>query len=143
MLNLALESYPSTSAVSAGGYHVAAAKLAADSDGDLLDNAYEGRLGSDPERVDSDGDGLDDATEVLAGFDPTKATEAVDGTATILPAVTLRFFTLGGQQYRIQTSQDLITWRNLGSRITNRNGFTVAVVSATGESLFYRLFTLP
>jgi Bacterial TSP3 repeat len=45
----------------------------ADSDGDLLTDAAEGDLGSNPLQCDSDGDGLSDFAETLRGTDPTVA----------------------------------------------------------------------
>jgi hypothetical protein len=41
-----------------------------DEDGDLLTNAQERRLGTDPRRADTDGDGGNDGYEVHAGRDP-------------------------------------------------------------------------
>ena len=44
--------------------------LAADSDGDGLENCEEIDLGTDPLLADTDGDGIPDATEVASGTDP-------------------------------------------------------------------------
>lgn len=43
-----------------------------DSDGDLLPDAREEAIGTDPSNKDSDGDGHIDGTEVVNGFDPLK-----------------------------------------------------------------------
>ena len=43
-----------------------------DSDGDLLSDEMEKKLGTDPSNKDSDGDGHIDGVEVLNGFDPLK-----------------------------------------------------------------------
>jgi len=51
-------------------YSGAARKV--DTDGDLLSDEDEKRLGTDPRVKDSDGDGYPDGEEVLNGFDPTK-----------------------------------------------------------------------
>ncbi len=46
-----------------------------DEDGDLLTNAFEISLGTDPENADSDGDGFDDAFEYAAFFKPWDDTD--------------------------------------------------------------------
>lgn len=132
-LTARLNAFGATAAIAVGGGHIAAANIAVDADSDGVDDTHEVSLGMNPSSNDSDGDGLDDQTELLAGFDPIKATESADGTVRTYDALKLRFFTLGGETWRLERTTDFTTWRTEtalrpSAQFSNLNGFTEVFV---------------
>lgn len=129
-----LNAFGATAAIAAGGGHIAAANTAVDADSDGVDDIHEASLGMNSASSDSDGDGLDDQTELLAGFNPVAATESADGTVRTYDALKLRFFTLGGETWRLERTTDFTTWRTEtalrpSAQFSNLNGFTEVFVS--------------
>ncbi len=141
-----LNAFGATAAIAVGGGHIAAANTAVDADSDGVDDVHEASLGMNPGSSDSDGDGLDDQTELLAGFNPVAATESADGTVRTYDALKLRFFTLGGEMWRLERTTDFTTWRTETAlrplaQFSNLNGFTEVFVSLRNrDAQVWRLF---
>jgi alpha-tubulin suppressor-like RCC1 family protein len=131
-LTAQLNAFGASAALSVGNFHAVAANVPVDADYDGVDDAYERGAGMNPESSDSDGDGLDDQTELLAGFDPVRASESADGTLRRYEALKLRFFTLGGESWRLERSTDFVAWQHESAlrpaQFSNRNGFTEVFV---------------
>ena len=95
---------------------------------------------TNPLLADSDGDGLPDGVELLEGFDPLVGTEAADGSLTVHTAIELEFFTLKSQNYVLQSSTDLKTWKDETSTFQGKGGF-YSLLASTREkqNSFWRL----
>ena len=110
-----------------------------DSDNDGLEDGIENRLGSNPSLADTDGDGLADRVEFTNGFDATVATERPDGWLGLEPAVALRTFALGGENYRLQGSVDGTAWEDLEEPHRETSGWSRRFTNALPNRATYRL----
>lgn len=111
-----------------------------DSDGDLLPDAEESEIGTDPQRADSDGDGQDDFFEsVLTLTDPLRRSSrleirlGLDSSGVVSASIP----TLAGRHYRIESSSDLIDWSSGGAFAGD--GGERGTVFPEGEKLFFRV----
>jgi hypothetical protein len=77
--------------------------------------------------------------EILSGLDPATPSEAPDGRVDIRPAVRLTTFTLEGGQYRVETSEDLLSWQPALPVIDAVRGFSTFDLVAPDEGRFYRV----
>jgi len=108
-----------------------------DSDADGIEDGIEIRIGTNPLSTDTDGDGLADLVEIRNGFDPLTGTEQPAGTVGIQPAVRLGFFTIGGAGYRLQGSEDGVSWVNIGdARTAPRGRWSIYETPVAGLGLF-------
>ena len=93
--------------------------LAADTDGDGLDDAEEITHGTLPHVADTDGDGSWDGAEVEFGGAPRDGGNApelkthIRPSGTTEPGVEIRFPTLPGKYYGVHASTDLVEWQEL------------------------------
>jgi formylglycine-generating enzyme required for sulfatase activity len=106
-----------------------------DPDGDGLTN-YEELVtyGTLPNVADTDGDGFSDGYEVHHGTLPKDKDSRPDAMLQIFTAVELRLDTVLGQNYRIESSTDMIIWRPVDEHIVGTGG-TV--------TLFYSIQEIP
>jgi len=111
-----------------------------DTDGDGLTDGQEvNTVGSNPLLRDTDGDGFDDGFEVSTGFSPLLATSKPDTWSAIYPAVEFRFASASGQTYRVEASDDLLTWTTIDSSIAGTGSFIQKFYSTQGtERRFFR-----
>ncbi|MFN0126791.1 MAG: hypothetical protein ACKV19_08930 [Verrucomicrobiales bacterium] len=116
---------------SATGLFVSAADtgshpLKPDTDGDGLGDAAESgtglfvnasNTGTNPNAADSDLDGFNDGLEITAGFNPNSPASSPDGATTIATAVEVKFYAAPGVTYRIEASNDLLSWTTIEASI--------------------------
>lgn len=113
--------------------------LLIDRDGDLLPDAEEQRLGTDPTRRDSDGDGQDDFFESrLSETDPLSGSSFFATTLSIRDGVPrLRFATLPGRLYQLESSRDLVNWTP--STPVPGTGEVLEIAGPISPDRFYRV----
>ena len=117
--------------------------LGGDLDGDGLDDAEEGALGTDPLNPDSDGDGILDGAEVDAGTDPLDINSAfrLVELLRVGDITQATWNSVPGRRYTLQVSEDLSTgsWTDVAT--VDASGATTTVPhEAAGEgALFYRV----
>jgi hypothetical protein len=120
-------------------YHTDPLKKDTDGDG-LLDAAELFTYHTNPLKADSDGDGFSDSTEIYAGKNPLDKNDNPAALLNIYQAIEIEFFTLAGQRYQVQTSDDLKTWTNLGDPIEGTGEIYHKLFSIRGgKKLFHRV----
>jgi uncharacterized repeat protein (TIGR02543 family) len=97
--------------------------LAADTDGDGLDDAVEITHSTMPHVADTDGDGSWDGAEIEFGSAPRdggimpELKANIRLSATPMPGVEIRFPSMPGKSYIVHASTDLVEWQALGSLV--------------------------
>ena len=126
--------------------------LITDSDGDLMDDAFEtthftslSRDGSG----DFDDDGQSDLAEFLAGTNPTdpESLLRLTGGGGTADAVTITWAATAGKRYRVQYKEDVSNpaWFDLGGDVT-ATGISASktdTTAAASSKRFYRVILLP
>jgi hypothetical protein len=96
---------------------------------------------------DPDGDGADNAFEFAAGTDPQNAASVLHLRAAGYSAAghALRFPSVTGKTYRIEFSEDLSTWHQLGANVSGTGGEVERTDAAAfaGQRRYYRVIVLP
>ncbi len=122
-----------------------------DTDNDGMDDSWEltnfgtlARTGTE----DFDADGQADAAEFLAGTDPkalasTLRIQIIERNTTNT-TVTVGFASVAAKAYRVQSSPDLRTWTDVGTRSESAGANTSITVPAAGPvPYFYRVKVVP
>ncbi len=132
------------------GNHVIRKITQLDWDNDGIPDAEEGgprpfAVGVDDRQVDTDGDGQSNAAEYLTGTNPLDPSSALVIRSS-LPgpngAFLIQWQSLAGKCYQVQSSDDLIQWRNRGGARTGDGGvlfFTNPPSIVPAPRRFYRL----
>lgn len=114
-----------------------------DADRDGLDNAFELKLGSNPNALDSDNDGFSDFAEMHSGTNPLDVnSNPTVGVSTIFTAAEMLYFTEQGKTYQLQKITDLGTgtWTNVGAAVAGNGGMLQHFISTRDtERGFYRV----
>jgi hypothetical protein len=114
-----------------------------DTDGDGLTDAEETALGTDPNVADTDGDGFSDGQEVAAKTDPLSQSSLLAAVGVSSPDGT-RTVTWKSQPdviYKVDVSEDLITWATISDNAVGAAGETTSLPHAdapAGEA-YYRV----
>tara|TARA_R110002049_G_scaffold198953_1_gene368984 strand:- start:129 stop:425 length:297 start_codon:yes stop_codon:yes gene_type:complete len=77
--------------------------------------------------LDTDGDGLKTFEEYITGTSPSDGREAINHVLSILPSgadCRLEWDSVPERLYRIWTSPDLVTWKEIGSTTSDQFTFT-------------------
>lgn len=117
----------------------------ADSDGDGLNDGDEIALGTNPLLRDTDNDGALDGEEVLAGTNPLDPNDVFMvssvGQSDIMPgAFTLWWLGRSGVTYRIQQSDNLSNWLDVGNEVSGYGLHSYTDPSAVNAARrFYRI----
>ena len=99
---------------------------------------------TDPFNPDTDGDGFLDGEEARAGSSPLDAESKPAARLSIFPAVEIEFDSEAQQQYQIQSSNDLISWTNIGGPIQgDGNKLSRFFQSREKGPYFYRIQRVP
>jgi hypothetical protein len=114
-----------------------------DADNDGLDNAFELKLGTNPNAMDSDNDGFTDFAEMHIATNPLDAnSNPTTGVSSIYTAAEMLFFTEAGKSYQLQRITDLGTgtWQNVGGAVAGNGGMLQHFISTRNtERGFYRV----
>jgi hypothetical protein len=90
--------------------------------------------------ADSDGDGASNLDEFLAGTDPTQASSVLK--VALRPTTggwLVRWDTVAGYIYQLQSSGDLKQWTNVGSAQFAAGSFGSLVISTANSAAYYRV----